>query len=516
MRLAIVTSLCLASRVALAQPDAPPAEPAPPPAEPVAEPKPVPPPPVAPPVVTAPLVPDEVKPAEPVRSADDGFRFGSYGRLIAGSDTRGGKPERLLVGAVGPRVIEDSYLELEMQYGFETKRGIKLRPIITLAFDGTLFHDTGDFDAHPAIRNMYLDATLSSTVSAWVGSRMYRGDDIYLFDYWPLDDQNTVGAGVLYRSAEIPANKNGNAVELAGHVGFNRLNDDYQFQQVEVANPEQGATTITQLNRERIIASATASYLLMLDPKLPSMKFKLHAELHELPSGTRARLDETGAPTGVLEALPADSGHLIGAELSIFGRSTAGYHDHLNLFARYASGLATFDELAPPTSFGTDLKTTNASELSFGLSGNYDTAFGNCMIGALSRRFIDASSDDNTVDHADGWEYAIDARPLVRVLPDVFVGADISYQARFPRGLNPYTERAEDPAIFQLAPMVVYSPMGPSAYDRPQLRAVFDFAHLNQGALDEYVPDDPRHAHGNIYSITFQAEWWFNSSNYRH
>ena len=71
-------------------------------------------------------------------------------------------------------------------------------------------------------------------------------------------------------------------------------------------------------------------------------------------------------------------------------------------------------------------------------------------------------------------------------------------------------------AIFQLAPMVVYSPMGPSSYDRPQLRAVFDIAHLNQGALDEYVPDDPRHAHGTVYSITFQAEWWFNSSNYKH
>ena len=517
MRLAIATVLLLATRVAAAQPEGPPADPTPPPTEP--EPKPVPvvvPPPVESrhPVVATP--PDEVRPHEPARSPDDGFRFGSYGRLIAGSDLRGGKPERLLVGAVGPRVIEASYLELEMSYGFSTPRGIRLRPIITLAFDGTLFHDTGDFDAHPALRNMYLDATLSSTLSAWVGSRMYRGDDIYLFDYWPLDDQNTVGTGLSYRSTEIPAAETGNALEVAGHVGFNRLDNSYQFQQVAVANPQQGATTVTQLNRERIIASATASYLMLRDPKLPSMKFKLHAELHNLPSGTRARLDEQGAPTGQFESLPADSGYLIGAELSVFGRSTVGYRDHLNLFARYASGLAAFDELAPPTTFGSDLKTTKANELSFGLSGNYDLPYGNCMVGALSRRFIDANSDNNTIDHADGWEYAIDVRPLVRVLPDVFVGADISYQARFPRGLNPFTERAEDPAIFQLAPMVVYSPMGPSAYDRPQLRAVFDIAHLNQGALDEYVPDDPRHAHGNVYSITFQAEWWFNSSNYRH
>ena len=38
----------------------------------------------------------------------------------------------------------------------------------------------------------------------------------------------------------------------------------------------------------------------------------------------------------------------------------------------------------------------------------------------------------------------------------------------------------------------------------------------NQGALDAYVPDDPRHAHGTVYYLGLQAEWWFNSSNYKH
>ena len=35
-------------------------------------------------------------------------------------------------------------------------------------------------------------------------------------------------------------------------------------------------------------------------------------------------------------------------------------------FVRWSKGLAAYDELAQPTSFGTDLKTTNANELSFG------------------------------------------------------------------------------------------------------------------------------------------------------
>src|SRR6185369_14523457 len=116
---------------------------------------------------------------------------------------------------------------------------------------------------------------------------------------------------------------------------------------------------------------------------------------------------------------------------------------------------------------------------------------GNLMVGALSRRFIDADAD--ATDSDDGWEYAIDTRPLFRVWPDWFVGADISYQARFPNGLNNITLRAEDPAVFQIAPMIVWSPMGPSSYDRPQIRFVYRYAHLNQAALDLYVPDDPRH-----------------------
>ena len=442
-----------------------------------------------------------------VSSSGDGFRFGSYGRVLAGSDLRGGKPEKILVVAHGPRIVEDSYLELDLSYGFESPRGVKLRPVITLAFDGTLFHDTGEFDAHPAIRNMFLDATITHDLTAWVGSRMYRGDDIYLFDYWPLDNQNTVGGGLLYRKAPL---------ELAAHAGVNRLTPRMpcvvgpgcQYQTTPVPNPAQGATTVVQLNRQRMIASASAAYVVDDGPAAISMRFKVHGQVHALPSGQFKRTD------GTYQDLPADSGVLVGAEVSLYGMAPekSGLRRHLNLFTRYAKGLAAFDELAPPTTFGPDLKTSRASELSFGASGNWDTAYGNMMLGALSRRFLDATGD--AIDPNNGWEYAIDARPLVRVAPDFFVGGDISYQARFPNGLNPNTLRAEDPAVLQLAPMAVFSPMGPSAYDRPQLRVVYRAAHLNEGALDLYVPDDPRHAHAWVHFLGVQAEWWFNSSTY--
>lgn len=439
--------------------------------------------------------------------SDRGFRFGSYGRLLAGTDLHGGKPLPANVVAHGPRIVEDSYLELELSYGFETPRGMKLRPVITLAFDGTLFHDTGDFDAQPALRNVYLDAQLTKHTSAWVGSRMYRGDDIYLFDYWPLDDLNTIGGGLYFRKAEGDSG-HGDAIELATHAGVNRLNNDFQLQEIEVPDPAQGSTTAVQLNRQRMILSGSGSYLLAGEPGAPSIKLKVHGELHALPSGTRKRDD------GSFESLPSDRGYLVGAEASVFGMSRVPqFRRHLNLYVRYASGLAAFDELAPPTSFGPDLKTNRANELTFGISGNWDHRRGNVMLGVLSRRFIDA--DTTATDPDDGWEYALDIRPLARVIPDVFVGMDLSYQARFPRGLNPNTQTAEDPSVFQIAPMIVYSPMGPSAYDRPQLRIVYRAAHLNDAARDLFVPEDTRHDRRWTHFLGFQAEWWFNSSTYR-
>ena len=226
------------------------------------------------------------------------------------------------------------------------------------------------------------------------------------------------------------------------------------------------------------------------------------------PSGTRKRED------GTLEALPSDNGFLVGAEASIFGMSRVpAFRRHLNAYVRYANGLAAFDELAPPTSFGPQLKTDRANELTFGAAGNWDHELGNIMLGALSRRFVDA--DTTATDADDGWEYAIDIRPLARVIPEVYAGVDLSYQARFPRGLNPNTQTAEDPAVFQIAPMIVYSPMGPSAYDRPQLRIVYRAARLNDAARNLFVDEDVRHDRTWTHFLGLQAEWWWNSSTYR-
>ena len=87
---------------------------------------------------------------------------------------------------------------------------------------------------------------------------------------------------------------------------------------------------------------------------------------------------------------------------------------------------------------------------------------------------------------------------------------------RFPRGLSPATLSAADPAVFQIAPMALYSPFGPGSYARPQLRLVYRAAHLNAAARDQlYALEDPRRTLEWVHFLGVQAEWWFNSSTYR-
>ena len=461
----------------------------------------------------APPPPAPAPPVEPTAAAhhvpavvDDGahrsgFRFGSYGRVVAGTDLRGGKPAAVHVAAHGPRVVEASYLELDLAYAFAFDMGGVLRTVTTLAYDDQLFHDSGEFTAGPAIRNLYAEATLGD-FRAWVGSRMLRGDDLYLFDYWPLDDLNTVGAGAGVTTAKV---------EVSGHVGVNRLRDRFQYQERQVADPELGATTVVQLNRQRMIASARAGYTAPAAPTAISTRARIYAELHGLPSGTRRRESDA-----TLEALPRDWGTTLGLELSAWGLAEADvpYRRHANLFVRWSRGLAAFDELAAPTSFDTELRTfPTASEIVIGAGANWDDAWGHVTAAAYARRFVDA--DVNVHDRDDGWEYAVDVRPAVKLhRRGLHAALDLAYEARFPRGLQPTTQLAADAAIVSVAPMLSFHPTGPSAFDRPELRLIYRAAHQNDGALALYAVGDPRARTWTQY-LGVEAEWWFNSNSYR-
>ena len=131
--------------------------------------------------------------------ASQSFQFGSYGRVTASSDTTGGGGQSPRVVAYGPRVLEGSYSEIDFAYRHAlASTGAAFDTHLTLGFGEQLFHFNGEFESQVAIRNLYLEVhdAIVAGLSVWAGSRMYRGDDVYLLDFWPLDEQNTVGGGV--------------------------------------------------------------------------------------------------------------------------------------------------------------------------------------------------------------------------------------------------------------------------------------------------------------------------------
>ena len=432
---------------------------------------------------------------EPEERTRHRFGFGSYGRVGAGTDFDGATPRQPQVVAHGPRTVQSPYLELDLYYTIEPVGPYVVRTVTTLGFTEDLFHYTGDWSAMLALRNVYAEFIYRDMLSIWVGSRSYRGDDIYLLDAWLLDNLNTVGGGIGYRRDRL---------EIAFHMGVNRLTDDFTYQEVDVAARLFGAERIVYMDRQRLVTSLQGSYRLWGPPEGPAIKLKIHFELHYLASGEMQREEDL-----TTEALPSDWGWTGGFQLGSWGWGERA--SHANLFFRFSQGLAAYGEMGIPYGLNEEKRSfPNASELVFGLSVNYERGRFGLLGAGYVRRFTDA--DPNEYDVDDHWEFVVDVRPWIVVYGPIQFALDLSYQQRFPNGMSPTALELLNPGIFQVAPMLVFAPLGPGSYVRPQIRLVYRMAYLNEGARDTYAFEDPRRNEEVVHYVGVQVEWWFNSS----
>jgi len=423
-----------------------------------------------------------------------GFRFGTYGRIGLSGDLRDGSQGRSLnVVSHGPRLEEPPYVELDLGYVLERSdpEALTFRVVSTLAFLEDFFHYDGRFDAKLALRNLFVEAAnvLTPHLSLWVGSRMYRGDDIYLLDYWPLDNLNTVGGGAGLTLGRT-------RVDL--HAGVNRLRDEYQYQTVEVPDPRIGTGEVVVLDRQRTIISLRAMQQLprLLGPA--SMKIMLYGELHHLPSGTLHREPD------YREELPSDLGWVAGMQLGVWSSSS-----FCNLWLRTAGGLAAYGDLAVPFGLGTDKRATDAREVVLALSGNYERGLLGLMAGGYLRYFRDA---DGVVDDPDdGWEYVLAVRPHLFFHHHLHGVFEASYQGRRPNGLDPDSQTHLVPGVFKFSVMPTLS-WDRGSYARPQIRLVYTVSYLDQGARLSFPEQDPRRGVAVQHFLGAQVEWWYNSS----
>lgn len=471
-------------------------EPAPPPKEQQERPveKPVEPP---PPIVAAP----------PQKHPESGFAFGSYGRVIAATDLKGRPGRDADVVAHGSRLDESNYVELELRRDdYWSKTDSTTRLVATLAVGNPIFHYNGDFNVKLAVRNLYLESRdlLAKGLSIWAGSRMYRGDDIYLLDWWPLDNLNTLGAGVKYDLDD--------KTSFALHGGASQPANGFYEQSVDrpLVFNQFGTTSVAVLDRERFTGSAKVTRHFKLGADGAGIKAIAYGEVHSVPGGQRE------AHPGDFEEVPADKGFVVGAQLGAY----SGKRDtHINLFLRYATGIAAYPDFAAPTDLANDKTTSGAHELVVALGGNYEYGPVGVMLGGYVRSFRNSSPDLDFNDLDEG---------IVVVRPHVFFGEigglalEGSYQAQqrgvlIPAGTDGAPADAKGPLTarlwrFGVIPFV--SPAGRGDYSRPHFRLIYALTVRNQAAQALYPLDDVFSLRKTEHFLGIGAEWWFNSSSY--
>jgi len=438
---------------------------------------------------------------------ETGFFLGSYGRVVSASDLRKRPGRDADIVARGSRLDESSYVEIDVQrQDYWKATGATTRAVVTLGASGPLFHYNTDFTIRMAVRNLFLQANniVTKGFSAWVGSRMYRGDDSYLLDFWPLDNLNTVGGGVRYDFAS-------SRTFIAWHAGLNQPNNAF-FKQLGTRTPalnQPGSATISVLDRQKFITSFKASHVIPRGKG--GIKLVGYAEIHDVPSGQR----ETEVK-GKFETLPGDTGGVIGAQLGAF---TGTDSTHVNLFIRYAGGVAAYGEFGTPTQLAPDRTSTGARELWITMSGNWEIGNVGLMGAAYFRSFRNASP---ALDFADVDEGIVMARPHFYVADWGGVAVEASYQAQ-QRGIRSQVQAEPGAAIpppsntpflagvtrFGIIPFL--NPAGKGSYSRPQLRLIYVLTHRDDAAKTLYAKDDLFTLRTWEHFLGVGVEWWFNA-----
>lgn len=440
---------------------------------------------------------------EPPEAHEGRFEFGSYGRVWAASDLRGATGRGTNVVAFGPRLVDEgSYAELELRREDRFGERVTSRVVATLALFPPFFHFTGDAAQAIGVRNLYAQGTYDK-LTLWAGSRMYRGDDIYLLNWWPLDNQNTVGGGVggpIHRAAD-----GSQETTLQLHAGLQRLDHPYQFQQIPVVAPIGfGTVDVTKLDRPRMIETLKATHVVRPGGGRRGFKAILYGELHQLAAGVyRDPLTDTD------RGLPSDSGFLLGSQLTYF---TGARDTFASVVMRHARGIAAYDPLAVPITFALDRTVAGASETLLAASTNVETHDFAVTAAGYVRFFRDGSPAETSTEKYD--EGTVVLRPSVFLGERFGVSLEGSYQQRRiaiqdPNGDGPLTA-----SVWKAGIIPYFSPSGRGSFKRPQIRLLYVASFRDSGARGLYPAEDVAAQRGVEHFVGVGAEWWFNSSSY--
>jgi maltoporin len=372
---------------------------------------------------------------------------------------------------------------------------------------------------------------------------MLRGDDIYLLDFWPLDNLNTVGGGLRYDvcgSHDVPPADAGpepgeaadrpaapserdakpreplpppwcTGVQLHGGLG----QPDNPFYQQQVARPaplnQFGSATVAVLDRQRWVLSLKGEQVLRFGGH-EGLKLVAYGELHSVPSAQR----ET-AVAEVFEQVPADNGFVVGGQVGGFLGDRGSF---FNLFVRYAGGLAAYGEFGLPEGLSLERTADGAHELLVALSANLEVGPAAVTLGSYFRSFRNAN--DQT-DFGDVDEGIFVARPHLFFIDWAGVALEGSYQTQH-RGVLVAEVEDSGTTSSNLEPLTAgigrigvipfVAPGGPGAFSRPWFFFTYVASFRDEGAQLLYPEGDVFRMREIEHYVGFGAEWWFGSSSY--
>ena len=455
--------------------------------------------------------PDEPAGTVPVGSSVDGqrppdyasgFHFGSYGRVVGAGDLRGRPARNADLVAHGSRWDESTYAELELRReDYWKATGAYTRIVATLAVAHPIFHYDTNFAAKIAVRNLYIEEQNlgASGLSIWAGSRMYRGDDVYVLDWWPLDNLNTIGGGIGYQA------KIGTFFKV--HAGVMQPNDPF-FRQLVGRSPaldQPGLASVAVLDRQKLVTSYKLGHTFKVGDT-GGVKLVGYGETHHVRAGQRD-LDYRQ-----FEAVPADHGFVAGGQLSLF---TGKRSTHLNLWVRHAWNLAAYGDFSVPNQLAPNQTTQGARELVVALGGNWEYKFFGLMLGSYFRRFRNASPD---LDYSDVNEGIVLVRPQFWFGKWAGTALEASYQFQ-QRGVLADIEGNDSStplyaSLWRMGVMPFVSVAGPGSYARPHIRMMYMATIRDAGARALYPVDDPYRIRNIDHFFGLGAEWWFGSTSY--
>lgn len=454
---------------------------------------------------TATPIPSQPRDARPAQATEGTgrFEFGSYGRISVASDGRGGTGRPADIVAYGSRVDEASYTEFELRREDTFKEGIKTRIVTTLALFPPFFHFSGQPLQAIGLRNLYVQGSYDR-LQLWAGSRMYRGDDIYLLNWWPLDNQNTVGGGAILN---LPSD-----TTIALHAGMQRLDNLNQFQTIPSVAPYGfGAVPVTFLDRPRTIETLKVTQFFRNNAEKKywssdreGFKAILYGEAHQISAGVRRETDPTYD-----RPLPSDSGFLIGTQLAYW---TGQRDTYVSLFLRHARGLAAYDPLATPVTFANDRSTSGTTETLAALAGNYETEHFGLLAATYVRFFRDGGTAPTSREKYD--EGIVIARPQIFLGEHFGVGIEGSYQQRRYALVDPGTSDNVTASLLRGAILPYFSPSGRGSFKRPQIGLVYAITSRDGGSRSLYAKEDVFSQRSTEHFAGILAEWWFNFSSY--